>query len=166
MTPAINDAGGLAEQSPDEARRGRSARASDRSMRVLLSLGLLAACEPEHIRPEAIMLEYEDFGPPVMAHELLGNEWYAWSKPGSFEPDEQFDVHVVVYDGDRTLIERAYPTVKDRADYRLVLRADALAFLDASIAELANEHDRPLLGLRARLQSTRSRIIANLPTKP
>jgi hypothetical protein len=130
---------------------------------VLLSLGLLAACASPKRREDALVLEYADFGPAVMAHELIGDEWYPWSTPGDIGPDERFDIHVVVYDGDRARIERTYPTVTDRSDYRLLPRTKAVAFLDASIADLADEHTGPLSALRGRLQSTRSRILAGLP---
>jgi len=112
----------------------------------------------------ALVLEYADFGPQVMAEPLLGFEWYAWTKPGDLAPDDRFDVRVVVFDGDRRDIEHAYPTVAGHADYRLVARAEAVRFLDARISELAgSDLSEPERRLRQRLDATRRRIAAAFP---
>jgi hypothetical protein len=107
----------------------------------------------------ALVLAYDDLGPQVMADSLIGPEWYSWATPGSFEPEDRFDVHVVVYEGDRAAIERRYATVKGHADYRLVRRAEAIKYLDAQLVELKDARDEVLVKLRARLESTRTRII-------
>jgi len=146
---------------------------------LALATLFLVACSSDHAPARstdagasqpgrALVLEYADFGPAAMSYTLVGDEWYAWAAPGCFDIDDRFDVHVVVYEGDRRAIERAYPTVVDHADYRLLPRADAVAFLDANIADLARATDLTPLedGVRRRLESTRARIADAFPRAP
>src|SRR5512138_3199561 len=87
--------------------------------------------------PGAVVLDYSDFGSQARAYELLGHEWWQWEAGGSFEIDDVFDVHVVVY-RDRTLddVMRAYPTIVGVQDYRYVAYDDAMAYLADNLAEL------------------------------
>jgi hypothetical protein len=87
--------------------------------------------------PGAVVLDYRDFGSQARAIDLLGHEWWSWEAGGSFEADDFFDVHVVVYRG-RTLddIERAYPTIEKLQDYRYVAYDDAMAWLDRNFDDL------------------------------
>jgi hypothetical protein len=99
---------------------------------------------------------------------LLGDAWWSWEAGGSFEPGDEFDVRVVVYQG-RTLdeVKERYPTVKGKGDYRLIQRDEAIRYLDDNIAELAamskdpGEHD--FGPLRRDLEETRSTIVECLP---
>jgi len=131
---------------------------------ALLLLLALPACGEKSDRAErALVLDYADFGPQVMAEPLLGDEWYVWTRPGDLAPDDRFDVRVVVYQGDRAAIERAYPTVPGRSDYRLVARSEAVRFLDRQLAELAAagaDLSQPERVLRRRLEANRKRIAA------
>ena len=99
---------------------------------------------------------------------LVGDAWWSWETGGSFEPGDEFDVRVVVYQGrTREDIERRYPTIKDESDYRLIRRDAALRYLDEQIVELKaipagpDEHD--FGPLRRELEQVRSTIIACLP---
>jgi hypothetical protein len=131
---------------------------------ALLVLLALPRCGQAADRPPRVLvLDYADFGPPVMAEPLLGDEWNVWIRPGDLGPDDRFDVHVVVYQGDRAAIERAYPTVPGHSDYRLVTRSEAVRFLDRELAELAAaaaDLSEPERVLRLRLEATRKRIAA------
>lgn len=105
--------------------------------------------------PFTLVLAYDDFGPQVLAGQLLGPEWWSWEAGGSWEPDDAFDVRVVVFRGrTRAQVATRYPTVKDRSDYRLVPLRDALRFLDEALAD----PDVPAT-LRDRLRRTRTRIV-------
>ena len=101
-----------------------------------------------------------------MASSLLGPEWWSWAGSCCFEPDDTFDVRVVVFHG-RALadVRTHYPTVKGESDYRYVERDAALHYLDQQIAELSPDQDdqwphQP--ALRRRLESTRAAILADI----
>ena len=144
-------------------------------MRHLVGLAAalaLAACAAGEEAPvdaaaadRALVLEYADFGPAALSHTLVGDEWYQWVTPGCLAIHDHFEVQVVVFDGDRGAIERAYPTVPGVSDVRLVARADAAAYLDDNIEWLAGETDMTPLedSVRLRLESTRARIAAAFP---
>lgn len=107
--------------------------------------------------PHTLVLAYADFGPQVMASELLGMEWWQWEAGGSWEPGDAFDVRVVVYRG-MTLaeVQAEYPTVVGKADHRYVSYDEAMAYFDRSLAEL--EDDPSLARLHEELAVTRARV--------
>jgi len=107
-----------------------------------------------------IVLDYDDFGPQAMAHELLGLDCYSFGDCCCSEPDDEFDVRVVVHDGASEAAARArYPTGPDRGDYRIIDVAAARRFVDAQLADLATwpPEDR-LPALEATLRATRERL--------
>lgn len=115
--------------------------------------------------PYTVVLAYDDFGPQVMAWELIGMEWWQWEAGGSWEPGDRFDVRVVVYRGLTLAAVRAeYPTVEGRADYRYVSHDDAMAHFDRAIAEIEGEPS--LAELREELSVTRARIRKALEASP
>ncbi|MFO0555517.1 MAG: hypothetical protein U0271_44480 [Polyangiaceae bacterium] len=134
---------------------------------------------PKRARPgrpnipgHALVLAYDDFGPQASAHTLLGMDWWAWEGGGSFERCDAFDVRVVVYRGiSRSEVQADFPTAKSAgdlerglADVRYVEYQAALEHLDLEIRELSNleEGDTVLAELRALLERTRARIVAEL----
>jgi hypothetical protein len=109
--------------------------------------------------PYTIVLAYHDFGPQVMAFELIGMEWWQWEGGGSWEPGDRFDVRVVVYRGITLAAAQAeYPTVEGRADYRYVSFDDAMAHFDRSMAEIEGEGEPLLQRLHEELAVTRARV--------
>lgn len=44
-----------------------------------------------------LVLNYEDFGPQVIAYKLIGYEFYQWNHNGSSDPKEKDVIFVVVY---------------------------------------------------------------------
>jgi len=114
-----------------------------------------------------LLFTYQDFGPPVMAHALLGDDWWSWQPGGSFELGDRFDVRVVVYQG-RTLqeVQAQFPTLRGESDYRYVARDAALSYLRSNSTELAGasapDQDWPQR-LRLRLEATRNTILTCLP---
>ena len=132
---------------------------------LALSLVLLTAAAPSRRGPDAVVLDYADFGPQVMAHELLGMELYQWESE-SPDPHATFDIRVVVHNGlsPKSLAAR-YPVVKGKRDHRYLLRAKALAYLDARLLELRDvppAEGAPFVALAVRLAATRERIVAVL----
>lgn len=110
-------------------------------MRLLLLLVLACCAEPPPGTPPpapVLVLPYDAFGPQAMSFGLVGFGWWQWEAGGSFGPGDTFDIRVVVHrDGERDLAARVHPTVPGVWDRRYVSRSDALAYLDRSLAELA-----------------------------
>jgi hypothetical protein len=108
--------------------------------------------------PYTLVLDYYDFGPQALSFGLIGMSWWQWEGGGSWEPGDSFDVRVVVYRGrSREEVERAYPTVRDRSDYRLVPYEDAMDFFGVAL------RDPDIDGaLKQELAATRGRIVAAL----
>ena len=122
---------------------------------------IAAGCEPARVGPPqrssgTVVLRYQDFGPQVMAYELIGYECY--SPPGCccVEPDRQWDIRVVVKDGVRDAVKTG--------PVRTIDTDAARDFVDAHIAELTSwpAEDR-LPELEATLRATRERLHASIP---
>ena len=120
-----------------------------------------------------LILEYEDFGVQSMSYELLGFQWYQWDNHGSSDPDEKYNIRVVVYkniclEEVRTL----YPVNKDsKQDYRYVEYREALNYLDEQIKQIeeirktdsGDQENADLYeDLISVLQSTRNEIVTKL----
>lgn len=107
-----------------------------KNIALALFLGLLSDCAALH-KLTYNEFKYSDFGPQAMAHELLGMNWWQWSEPGGFQPNETFDVKVVVYcAGQRSDIEKRFPVDKaTHKDYRYVIKNDAIGYLIKHINE-------------------------------
>jgi len=117
-----------------------------------------------------LVLGYEEFGPQVIAYELIGFGWNQWKAEGHELPDD-VAVKVVVYRGVRLgKVRAAYPVVRGRGDYRYVEYGRALRFLDRKIAEVegwkeAKQAAWPVAAEQdqlATLQNTRAAIIRGL----
>lgn len=83
-----------------------------------------------------VSLGYEDFGPQVIAHELIGNEWWQWWSHGDSRPRD-YDVKVIVY---RSIsldeVKERYPVDEEgQRDYRYVAYRDAIVYLERHIDE-------------------------------
>lgn len=108
-----------------------------RTLILTLLLSTISSCSTtNHIQRHKIF-EYAEFGPQAMAHELIGMNWWQWLEPGGFQPNEAFDVKVVVYcAGQGSDVEKQFPV--DRAthkDYRYVIKNDAIDYLIKHINE-------------------------------
>ena len=153
LLPACTDGRGASEP-PASKPADAPARNSDGSLQVLPP-------GPPSRPPHAVVLAYDDFGPQVLAGELLGPEWWQWEAGGSWALDDRFDVRVVVYRG-MTLAEAQaeYPTVEGRADYRHVSYDDAMAFLERALVETDGEPS--LRRLHEELAATRAWVRQSL----
>lgn len=83
------------------------------------------------------MLPYDAFGPQVVAHELIGMEWWQWDSHGDSEPKE-YPIKVVVY-WNQSLEEtkKRYPVIREKEqDYRYVEYEAAKRHLTEKAKEL------------------------------
>lgn len=99
------------------------------------ALLLFVGCsEDRHI--DTLVLSYEDFGPQVVAHELLGPEWYQWDSHGYESDDFEYNINVVVFDGvSEEAVSARYKTVVGEVDYRYVSKPNAVRYLKRKISE-------------------------------
>src|SRR5262245_17414981 len=82
---------------------------------------------------QTIVMLYEGFGPQAMSYELLGKEWNQWKSEGHPLPDD-VEVKVVVYRGiDLTQVEKQFPVLKGKSDYRYLEYSTALLYLRENI---------------------------------
>jgi hypothetical protein len=90
------------------------------------------------LRPaNAVVLAYENFGPPSMVFELqIGPEWNQWKSEGHELPDD-VPVQVVVYrDMKLEQVRKQFPVVKGKSDHRYLEYHRAIAFLDEKLKEV------------------------------
>jgi len=107
------------------------------------------------------LFEFDAFGPPSMAFEVLGQEWWQWDAEGHAFEASGGTVWVVVY---RQLppdeLRHRFPVIQGLAcDHRYLEVADAVAYLGKAIEELEELDDRTFSELVGRLRSTRSSIV-------
>lgn len=112
---------------------------------------------------------YGDFGPQALASQLLGSEVYTFGPQCCFEPDDEFDVRVVVYAATTTeeAARRRYPSGPTLGDHRIVGAAAALAFVEDNLRELQGwpAEDR-IPTLEQTLAATRDRLRRQFPARP
>lgn len=149
----LGSSAAVAKAAPD-ASRGRDA--SRNSNGTLRDFGPL----PKGIPGRAVVFRYEDFGPESLATPLLGAECYPFGACCCSEPDDRFDVRVVVYTGPEGDLREKYPSGPTLGDYRFVPRTAALAHVDAALRDLEGAGaDDGLTGLVARLRATRKTLV-------
>jgi hypothetical protein len=97
-------------------------------------------------------VQYEDFGPQITSHDYIGMGWYQWDSQGGDDPNRIVDIRVVVY-RNITLneVEKIYPVIKRKQDYRYLEYKAAL--------ELLGKFGRCLLGRIAINQAARNRAL-------
>ena len=121
---------------------------------VLLALSLFAGCTAHRgAHANTLVLSYDELGPQVAAHELIGYEWYQWNSHGDPDPKKFDDVKVVVY---RNIsleeVKGMYPVVVGKQDYRYLNYEAAINYLNEKEGE-------PYLG---HLRQTKKKIIERL----
>ncbi len=91
-----------------------------------------------------------------MAYELIGMQVWQWQDFVS-DPDEEFDIRVVVFEGDRDLFQKKFKTIPaQQLDYRLVSYPDAVQYLNHQI----EKNIMPVV--TERLERTKARLEAEL----
>ncbi|MDY6992829.1 MAG: hypothetical protein SVR94_09535 [Pseudomonadota bacterium] len=100
-----------------------------------------------------MLFEYEAFGPPVVAHELIGMDWWQWQASGDPRP-KKYDIKVVVYKGiDISDVKKMFPVNPALYhDYRYVAYSVAMNYLNTLIEE------NVIASLTSQLIKTRERI--------
>jgi hypothetical protein len=123
---------------------------------ALVFFSLSVACSSD-INENIVVFNYKDFGPQVIASEIIGMEWWQWQPHGESRP-AQYDVKVVVY-RNVTLerVKNIYPVISEqKQDYRYLEYDAALVYLDEKIKENVIED------VTARLKETKKLIVSKL----
>ncbi len=109
----------------------------------------------ETLSKKTLVLRYSDFGPPVIAHTVIGSDWWQWQPHGDSRPRD-YPVKVVVYRSVSLLkVKAAYPVNAEKEqDYRYLTYQAACTYLDAQIEQ--NVLDE----VTEDLEKTRAKIIA------
>jgi hypothetical protein len=118
------------------------------------------ACTSALAKTGTYVLKYEEFGPPVIASDVIGMDWWQWQPHGDSRP-RHYEIKVVVYRGlalDRVKVR--YPVVPEKnKDYRYIEYVAALAYLDEKIGDDVMEP------VTSTLKSTRQKIVRALGKK-
>ncbi|MBX3219111.1 MAG: hypothetical protein KF795_01250 [Labilithrix sp.] len=120
---------------------------------------------PDDVPGKMHRFAYADFGPPSLAHSLLGQECYVFGACCCAEPTDSFEVRVVVYAGvDEAAVRARYVTGPETGDYRLVSARAAKSFVAKHLAELesGSPSDR-IPELEKTLRGTRERLAKAFP---
>ncbi|MCI5146157.1 MAG: hypothetical protein D3923_11665 [Candidatus Electrothrix sp. AR3] len=117
---------------------------------------LLTSCSGHS--QQIILLDYQDFGPQVIAHEVIGMEWWQWQNHGDSDPATTDDIKVAVYrDIPIAEAQKNYPVDPEKKrDVRYLEYQKALGFLDEKIGENVQE------SVTETLRATRKRITNTL----
>lgn len=105
---------------------------------ITLMLALILVSCTNQKRVNEVVLEYQDFGPQVIAYEIIGMEWWQWNEHGDSRPT-QYDIRVVVYmNTSLEEIERRYPIIEnEKQDFRYLEYQEAIEYLNNKIEENA-----------------------------
>ena len=131
----------------------RPRNAKVRKFFLFLLLGVLVSCASNAKSSLVHVFLYQDFGPPVIANELIGMDWWQWQSHGEPVP-QNYDIKVIVYQGiDLQILKKRYPVVPEKEkDFRYVSYDDAVQYLDKHI------DDNVLEATTKTLKATRQRI--------
>lgn len=126
-----------------------------RTLAIVL-LSFIVACS-SNVDDNAVIFNYKDFGPQVIANEVIGMEWWQWQPYGESRPT-QYGIKVVVYRNEPlNRIEDIYPVIPEqKKDYRYLEYDAALVYLDEKISENIIED------VTVRLKKTREMIVTKL----
>lgn len=104
-------------------------------------------------KTETLVLEYDSFGPPVVAQEVIGMGWWQWLDHGDSRP-RKYPIKVVIYSGiSLAEVKSRYPVKPElEQDYRYLEYSRAIQYLDRQISENALE------SLTAQLVKTKNDI--------
>ena len=127
-------------------------------MRNLLPCCLLIviACT-QSIKSNVIILDYQEFGPQVIAYKAIGKEWWQWQPHGNPRPSK-YDIKVIVYrDIALEKVRNKYPVEEDKKiDFRYLEHTESLKYLDNNI------DDNIMENVTEQLKKTKEKIISKL----
>lgn len=128
-----------------------------RTMIWLLMCVSLLSVSPARAEAELLQLRYEDFGPQVVAYELLGMQWWQWQAHGDSQPGTTPVIGVVVYrKGLRTEAKQIFPVSQElKHDWRYVACPDAQRYFDDVLSDESLEGLPMLSTLRQTQQIVR-----------
>ena len=116
---------------------------------------MLISCASIDHKDNIYVFKYKDFGPPVIATNLIGQDWWQWQSHGDSRP-KKYDIKIVVYKNiELQEVKKCYPVVASkRQDYRYLAYPKALKYLNEHIA------DNVIETLTSQLTITKNKIIA------
>jgi len=119
---------------------------------VVLNLMLLGACSSTN-QLSSLVLDYDEFGPPSAAFEIIGNDWWQWELHGDSQP-KKYNIKVVVFKNtNQELLHKQYPIDQGaEKDFRFIHYDTAMTYLDKMIEENA------IAALTEKLERTRSKL--------
>lgn len=123
---------------------------------VFFLITLLLGCS-SNIQQRVVVLQYSEFGPQVIASEVIGMQWWQWQDHGDSRPRD-YDVQVVVYrNTNLDEVKLIYPVIPEKSqDYRYLEYGAALRYLDEKIK------DNFVEAVTADLRKTRYKLISEL----
>ncbi len=123
---------------------------------VFFLITLLVGCS-SNIHQRVVVLQYSEFGPQVIASEVIGMQWWQWQEHGDSRPRD-YDVQVVVYrNTNLEEVKLIYPVIPEQSkDYRYLEYGAALRYLDEKI------NDNFVEAVTADLRKTRHKLISEL----
>jgi len=119
---------------------------------LVLLVALLLSCTSV-TQEKALVLPYEAFGPPVVASEVIGMDWWQWQAHGDSKP-RRYHIKVVVYqDLDTNELAQSFPVIPTSdQDYRYLEYEAAMAYLNKVIADnVMPELTRQLIETRTKI---------------
>ena len=121
---------------------------------LLFFMIVLFACSTVTEKERYLVLNYSDFGPPIIATELLGVGWWQWQAHGDSRPKD-YDIKVIVYgEGDLNEVKSRYPVSPSAGkDFRYIEISSVRKYLDDNI------RDNILENVTETLINTRLRIM-------
>ncbi len=125
-------------------------------MKLLFISLLLVACVSSS-NQQILIMNYNDFGPQVIASDIIGMEWWQWEVHGDSRPTS-YPIKVVVYHNiSLAAVKNQYPiNQREGKDFRYLEYTKAIAYLDEKIEE--NVIDE----VTDRLMETRATLIRAL----
>jgi hypothetical protein len=128
----------------------------------LLAALVIFTAHAAYAEDRALVLKYTDFGPPSMASQTIGMDWWQWDNHGDSDPKTKNDIKVVVFRGiSLSQVRQTYPVVKSKEqDYRYLSYDTAITYLERNIQD--NVRDGFLPKLTERLRKTKAIIIQKL----
>ena len=107
-----------------------------------------------------MLLDYEEFGPPVVANEVLGMDWWPWQEFGDSRP-RKYSIKVAIYRNiSLNQVKELYPVEPDKEkDFRYLEYDKALSYLDKIIKDNVIEE------LTVTLVKTRNTLVDKLDSK-